>query len=520
MARPTLQFIDARDTRSPHDGVTLAVYAPLGTDRVLSTYPDGQPVLATDHPLATHLRHVADRGVHVLLLIDLIDDQTYLIDMPPSQPGRMDVVTRWKQDMQDPHTLAGFLQEAYRRTPGAALVLTLEGHGAGFLPDIDSTVLTLDNTTGFGAFGWRLGDGLTRPLKADGSPLIEQGAPVLPIPCPTAPTNHLALSTYALGAALQSALDAGVPRLACIHFNNCFNMAVEVLHTVAPYAEFATGYENYNFFTAGEAYPGVFAKLASAGTATTQQLAQWFADGNHAVLAAKGHHPTVGCVVQLSRLHSIVECIDDLSDALLAALRSTAGAQRAAVVEKIKRSIVRAQQFDDDENFVLEAPDELTDICSLAHELQKEDFGPFKVAQAAAALEEVLAGIKRYGDDGSPWMDPSKVWDFSASDLAMNILLPDPLRIGRWDWRSPYYLDVNPDPAKPQVQRHIIEFLKVTDWVDFIIEYHKDVPFVGLLPAQLPEFPHFNKRYQPPRKEGGGPSNGCDDTRPDRPTAR
>jgi len=54
----------------------------------------------------------------------------------------------------------------------------------------------------------------------------------------------------------------------------------------------------------------------------------------------------------------------------------------------------------------------------------------------------------------------------------------------------------------------------VTDWVDFIIEYHKDVPFVGLLPAQIPEFPHFNKGYQPPRGPGGG--NGCGTPQPPR----
>jgi hypothetical protein len=47
--------------------------------------------------------------------------------------------------------------------------------------------------------------------------------------------------------------------------------------------------------------------------------------------------------------------------------------------------------------------------------------------------------------------------------------------------------------------------------VDFIIEYHKDVPFVGLLPAEIPEFPVFNRKFEPPRKPneqtGGYTSN-------------
>ena len=26
----------------------------------------------------------------------------------------------------------------------------------------------------------------------------------------------------------------------------------------------------------------------------------------------------------------------------------------------------------------------------------------------------------------------------------------------------------------------------MTDWVDFLIEYHRDVPFVGVMPATVP----------------------------------
>ena len=80
----------------------------------------------------------------------------------------------------------------------------------------------------------------------------------------------------------------------------------------------------------------------------------------------------------------------------------------------------------------------------------------------------------------------------------MNILCPDPSLIGLWDWRSPYYLQVVPDPALPNPQPHVIDFLKLTAWVPFIIEYHRDVPFVGLLPAAIPEYPIFNRRHTLP----------------------
>ena len=289
-----------------------------------------------------------------------------------------------------------------------------------------------------------------------------------------------------------------MPRIPAIHFNNCFNMSVEVMHTIAPYAEFATGYCNYNFFTAGEAYPAVFQKLHQAGSATSEQLAQWFADANHAVLAAKQHHPTVAGVVRLSRMHDIVERIDDLSDALLSALRTASPATRPGVVAKIQQAIVSAQQYDTRVGFELDTPDELTDIDSLANRLQQYDFGPHGVKEAALALQQALAGIKRYGDNATPWMDPSVRFDFSEPTLAMNIFLPDPMREGLWDWRSQYYLDVNPDPSKPLVQPNIIEFVKVTDWVDFIIEYHKDTRFKGLLAPAIPDFPAFRPHYDPP----------------------
>ena len=102
-------------------------------------------------------------------------------------------------------------------------------------------------------------------------------------------------------------------------------------------------------------------------------------------------------------------------------------------------------------------------------------------------------------------MDTAVTWNFSSPDLAMNIFLPDPLLNGLWDWRSQYYLDVNPDPNKPQVQRHIIDFVKVTDWVDFLIEYHRDAPFVGLLPALIPDMPLASRPDDPRKRRRCGP---------------
>ncbi|MBK1712656.1 clostripain-related cysteine peptidase [Rubrivivax gelatinosus] len=480
------------------EGVTLVVYAPFGDDRTLATYPDGSTQDVQQHPLTRALKDVAEYGVNVCALIDRVDDETWLVDIPAFQPGALSCSSNWKQRMDSPRALAGLIRHAHQHHPGTSLVLALEGHGAGFIPEIDRNQLNANDYTDGGRFQWQVSGAHASPVLPMGSPVLPMGSPVLPMGSPVLPMGTLPLSTWGLGEALRLAQQAGAPRLAAIHFDNCFNMAVEVLHTVAPYAEVATGYMNYNFFTAGAPYPEVFRQLAAAGSATPEQLGQWFADANHAVLEAKGNHPTTAGVVALARLQHISECVDDLADALLSVLRAATPAERPAVVGHIRRAIVLAQQYDSDGSMRLETPDSLTDLASLAQALMRQDFGTSEVHEAALALRDALAGIKRYGDDDSPWTDPGQRWNFSERALAMNIFLPDPLLVGLWDWRSPYYLDVNPDSSRPLVQPQVIEFLKATDWVEFLVEYHRDAGFTGLLSARRRAFPVFNARYQRP----------------------
>lgn len=498
--------MSANHTRDRTDCITsrdlvFAVFAPFGTDATLSNYPDGKPKDAAGHPLTQNLLAVAATGVHVVALVDLFDQDTFLVDIPAGRPEAISVVSQGKQSMDTPQALAGLAARAAQVRPGAKVVLALEGHGAGYLPDIDRRLLNPDSISANGELAWRLTPAeetvVTMPYDTEGEPFLKQGSPVLPGSSPTCPTNHLALSTWAMGDALAQAEAEGCPKVSVLHLNNCFNMSVELLHTLAPYAEVATGYCNYNFFSAGEAYPLVFRHLAQAGEASAETLAKWFAAANHAVLEKAGHEPTVAGTVALARMHDIVEKVDDLSDALLAALRTVSDAERPALVDKIQKAIVEAQQYDSRPDYELETPDELTDLDSFAASLLNYDFSPYKVAPAADALRSALSGIKQYGDVDSPWMAPGQVWNFSSPNLAMNIFLPDPLRKGLWDWRSQYYLDVNPDPGKPQVQRHIIDFVKVTDWVDFLVEYHKDTPFNGLLPALIPDFPIKGAQVDP-----------------------
>lgn len=474
---------------------TLAVYAPFGTDPVLSTFPDGESVQLATHPLVRNLCEVADTGVNVVALIDRAGEGVSVVNIPAGRSAEIVIEARGKVDMNSHATLSEFLAQAHRRHPEASLVLTFEGHGAGFLPELDRSQLAHLRADASKRFEWREQGGVTRlfhagaaegatPASHTGSPVLPIGNPTMPIGNPTMPTSHMAISTWALGEGLRN---SGVPKVAVIHFNNCFNMSVEVLHTVAPYADYATGYCNYNFFTAGEAYPRVFRRLAALGACTSEQLAKSFAAENHRVLAEAGNEPTVAGTVQLSRMPGIAQKVDALAKALLKDLRAPE-ADRPFVLGQIRGAIEAAQKYDSRPDYLLKSDDELSDLDSLATELQRV-FANGPVGGAAGELRTALSGIKQYGDDGSPWMAPDVEWIFSDKNLAMNVFLPDPLRQGLWDWRSQYYMDTRTDASGPRVQRHVIDFLKHTAWVEFLEEYHRDIPLVGLLPAQLPRMP-------------------------------
>jgi hypothetical protein len=507
MSLPHLSDADAKHEPCCPRGLTLAVYAPFGNDETLSNYPEEVPRPLPQHELVQNLLRVAASGINVSALIDLAGKDSYLVEIPAYRPNELQVRSRWKLDMASPRTLAGFLSRAWRRFQALDMVLALEGHGAGYLPDIDHSKLTPEFLSGPDHIKWTLSQDLSVPTD-DNGPVIVEGAPILPKKSPTLPGDPL-LSTWALGRALERAQAEGVPKLAVIHLNNCFNMSGELLHTVSPYAHFATGYENYQFYTAGAAYPAVFAKLQSNGTATRAELAAWFGIENRDHLATKPNHPTVGCVVELSRMGGIAKGIDGLCGALIAALQGPP-ANRPQVVAEIKGAIWRALNLDTNGDMVLDAPDSLTDIGSLAFEIMQGNAELDSVKPAAEALLKLLGGIKLYGASGSPWMKPAQTWNFDEKTLAMNLLLPDPILLGTWDWRSPYYLDKAPDAAG--TQPHVIDFLAQTRWVDFIIEYHKGVPFKGLLPARNPLFPVFDPRKRPDPGGGDGGQGGGDPT--------
>jgi hypothetical protein len=502
------EVLSTRKARADHNaGIVLAVYAPFGTDETLSRFPDVKRPIAPikQQPLVLALQKVAAEGVNVSALIDLFDDDSYLVEIPAFSHQAISIVSAWKQDMSAPQALAGFLRRTHQRFGCSTLVLALEGHGGAFVPDIDvaritsASVSNWMSATDAGKVRWvQAEEGTTFEDEDPMHPLGIQ-MPTLPMPSPVLPTARLPLSTWAIGAALASAIKSGVPRPAVIHFNNCFNASVEVLHTVAPYADFATGYANYDFFTGGSAYPAVFKKLRQASPATPELLARLFALENQFELSKVAGHPTLGAVVPLALLRKrVAPALDELSKRLTVELRAVTGAARLALRQQITDAAIKAQHYDTVPPASLKVPDQFMDLASFAAQLEI-GFGPGPVRDAAAVLKLLLAPFKIYGETGVPGFanDPAIVYDFSDKNLGLNIFFPDPTLQGKWDWRSPYYLSGTVDPKKPPAHRHVIDFLadgptgQRPSWVEFIVEYHRDVKFASFFAVQPFVFPLF-----------------------------
>jgi hypothetical protein len=279
-------------------------------------------------------------------------------------------------------------------------------------------------------------------------------------------------------------------------------MAVEVLHTVAPYASHATGYTNYNFFTAGETYPKVFKRLRQAGSASAEQLAKWFAAENGAMLGPQKNQPTIGATIALRKMNALRNAIAEMSKELTAALKAPGG---SGVRAKIMDAVTAAQQYDTGTGYQLEVPDQLTDLVDFAFQL-KTQFPSGTIHDRADDVMKAVGAVWQYGDFDRPFLDETKIWDFRNQRLGISIFFPDPLIQGQWDWRSPYYMKNNLEVDKLPRQPHVIDFLADSSgrsaWVKFLIEYHKveanpPPPRMLLLRARPPLFPSFMRDYKP-----------------------
>lgn len=508
--------------RHPAEGVLFAVYAPFGGDPALARFPDGVRRSIQQLPLLRHLKAVAAQGANVAALIDLPDDDSWLVEIPAFQPGQALVLSAWKQDMARPEALAGFLRRAHARFPCASLVLALEGHGAGYLPEVDPLQVTpaTTNEPGGASLVWTIGGGASRLQQNDGSPVLPVGGfevlpvggfEVLPAQSPEALPAGLPLSSWGLATALHKAQKAGVPRAGVIHFNNCFNMALEHLHAVAPHADAATGYANYNYFTGGSTYPAVFKRLRLAGAVSPLTLARWFAEENHRPLLAKGNHPGVGAAIGMKQVRQLADAVDRLAQALTAALR----ADRAQHFPIIRAAVVAALQYDTQGDFQLEVPDQSTDLGQLADRLAQSYPPNSPIHTHATAVLSLLDGAQVYGDADVPRMNEDVRWDFSDRRICISLMVLDPLANGLLDWRAPYYMKGAPNAATAPALKAQVPFLAdrpgdvQAPWPEFLREYHNVQPLPAIRLLRIPplQFPAFDIDFKP-NPDGKGHQQG------------
>ena len=486
--------------------ITLALFAPLRNDDTLSRYSTLQPpsLDILQHELVRSLRAVSMHGVHVVALLDrLLEPHSWLLEIPAGRPYDVTITALGQAVRMDaPQALADLMRRAFAVDAQAPVVLCMEGHGAGYLPELNPIGVTqgdladLDPLSPGGVVRWQppnlaIGD--------DERPILPMTYP--PSGGPPAWGDNLGLpSTWAVGKALEIAVngrEACGRKVSVIHFDNCFNMSLELLSEVAPHVHYATGYMNYNFFTGGASYGDVFARLRAMPGAGAAELAALFAKGNQAELNEIAGHPTTGGAVALERMPVIVEAVYCLAAAL------TQDAQTPDGRDRIQHAIKEAQQYDTGSSFDLDVPDQLTDVRSLAEAICKLKTLSARTLAAAQDLFQALDAIKVYGDKGEPLFLQGQVppvkWDFECAPLAMNVLCPDPTRIGLWDPRSPYYL-LPPLAALPNV----IGFLrpqgeKPNPWQEFIVEYHRGAAFTGYAYPRIitPAFGAKPKRCSP-----------------------
>lgn len=228
------------------NNTVFAVYAPFGGDPALSVFPPSATNLL-DHQLVRSLMDVANLGVPVVLLMDRYQEDTYLMEFPAGDGSAVRVVSKWKEAMSAPQTLRGFLEYAQRAHCGRKIVLSLEGHGIGCVPDVDKSKMSKEGRApGKSGPAWQLNpggasispapsqpnnDNPALPYIGDVLPYIGDVLPyigdVLPYIGDVLPGGIM--STWGMGDALRQALGRGVDTLPVIHFNNCFNFSFEIL---------------------------------------------------------------------------------------------------------------------------------------------------------------------------------------------------------------------------------------------------------------------------------------------------
>lgn len=459
-------------TVTPKDIVPIvfAVYAPFGTDDRLSQQAD---------PFISNLAATAVPGfVHIVALVDN-KNATRLIEITD---GSLQETCLSKRDMGDPQTLIDFMAYVQAAHPSTRVVLSLEGHGGGYIPDVDPSEIKPTK------WSTPTSDG-DIPLQA--TPTAKGLEPPLPMGSPELSGQEL-MSTYDLYEALDHITLSGTNKIDLLVLNNCFNLSVEVLATVAPFAEYAVGYPNYNFFSKGVPYQEVFS--GETENTPTLEFAQKFAVTNraylHSISTPPNEHPTIGGVVTLTQMYTITAYIDVLARELITAVNQGFSENIALAIETSQKYDTTSCQEDMHPEFELGVPDAFTDLHDFAGKLMETFSGisASGVYTAAQDLYNATRNIQVYSDGGlHPWVhqDLDYFWEF-PSQLSLNIFLPIPNHHDFWDWRTLFYVGA---PNRHANGLNTIDFVRTNHWREFLVTFYAQDDFAGIMRPCVPPAP-------------------------------
>ncbi len=158
---------------------------------------------------------IAEQDVNVVALIDRVNVDTILLDVPASHPEKNVTVVSRKKRIHLCRTLWQVCcTMPLALTPIVKLFWRWKGHGAGYLPNIHRKQLQAVVASGDSKVVLTVSNGGSIPLPA-GGPICQRAGPILPAGCPILPAggpilpaggsilpaNHMPISTFGLGKA-------------------------------------------------------------------------------------------------------------------------------------------------------------------------------------------------------------------------------------------------------------------------------------------------------------------------------
>lgn len=362
----------------------------------------------------------------------------------PDASGALDP-TLTEYNTADGATLGGFLIWARQGRLGVRTTLSYIGHGAPLPPASQPSIAELV-TAPDGSV--RSSSTIVMPFAIDANPEFTDMHDADPdFPYSTMLTPH------DLALALDVSTNGGSNPYNVLDLVHCFAASIEELYEVAPYATTTVAAPNYAYFDPSmisTALSEMVELLQYDPTVPDASVAYAIQD-SYIYEIPSDRHPYILVVVDNSKLSLVKSRWDALAATLLGRFaqdpEDTANKLRMAYLHAATNGGVYDTTFcGQTPEYVLGAPDALTDITSLSYALVYI-FGSDVAVEANNVIQAVsqanLSVMKRSGE---PWWVPDPVtWSFSTVASGISVFSPFlPMTVGGVPyhaWQSLWYTD-------------------------------------------------------------------------------